>query len=173
MEKISWDCYFMSMAYMVAMKSKDNSTKIGSVIVGKDHEILSTGYNGLPRGMDDSNPEYQIKPDKYAFFEHSERNSVFAAARNGVHLLDTTLYTQGIPCSDCARAIIQAGIKRVVVHEQWNRSNAEKWAKSAEYSVRMFKSCGVKLEYYSGDLIIKIVGLHDGKIINLEEYNGN
>ena len=170
MNTINWDCYFMSMSYLVAMKSKDNSTKIGSVIVGKDHEILSTGYNGLPRGMSDDDPELQIKPEpKYSLFEHSERNSIYNAARNGIHLLNSTIYTQGIPCADCARAIIQAGIKRVVVHENWNKGNAEKWAKSAEYSKLMFKQCGVRLELYSGPIISKIIGLHDGKIINLED----
>lgn len=165
MEKINWDCYFMSMAYFVAMKSKDPSTKIGAVIVGQDHEILSTGYNGMPRGMDDDDPENYKKPEpKYAIFEHGERNSIFAAARNGIHLLGTTLYTQGVPCCDCARAVIQAGIKRVVVYEQWNKNNAEKWAKSAEYSIKMFKNCGVRLEYYAGELLTKIVGFHDGKV---------
>lgn len=162
MLNISWDKYFMSMVYLVAMKSKDPNTKIGAVIVGKDHEIISCGFNGLPRGMKDDLDSYNSKPDKYFWYEHAERNAVYNAARNGIHTLGCTMYTQGVPCADCARGAIQAGIKEVVVHTDWNKLNNEKWVISSQYSQAMFSDCGVNLRYYKDTLIDHLVGLNNG-----------
>ena len=83
---ITWDTYFISLAYLIAMKSKDTKTKHGSVIVGIDNEIVSTGYNSPPRGIDDNKPERQGRPEKYFWNEHSERNAIYNAARIGVSL---------------------------------------------------------------------------------------
>jgi len=108
-----WDEYYMAMAYMTAMRSKDNSTWIGAVIVGPDGEIRSTGYNGFPRGVKYTEERLQ-RPVKYDFTEHGERNAIYNAARAGVSTNGCTLYTHGLPCFDCARAVIQSGIKQVV-----------------------------------------------------------
>lgn len=112
---MDWDDYFCSMLPLVASKSKDNSVKIGAIIVGPDHEIRSTGYNGFPRGIIDKPARFE-RPEKYVWTEHAERNAIYNAARIGVSLKDCTLYLNWWPCPDCARGIIQVGIKEVIIH---------------------------------------------------------
>ncbi len=89
---MNWDQYFLNIAEQVKEKSKDRRTKIGAVIVGPDNEIVSTGYNSFPRGIDDDVEERQVRPEKYYWFEHAERNSIYNAARIGVRLKDTKMY---------------------------------------------------------------------------------
>ena len=105
---MNWTDYFINIAEQVKEKSKDINTKIGTVIVGKDKEILSTGYNSFPRGLNDELSERQERPEKYFWFEHSERNAIYNAARIGVSLKESTAYlTSGLPCMDCARGLVQ------------------------------------------------------------------
>lgn len=153
MSNLNWDDYFMNMVYLVAMKSKDENTHIGAVIVGPDKEIRSTGYNSFVRGINDSIPERQIRPEKYFWFEHAERNAIYNAARIGVSTKDCTMYTNGVPCMDCARAIIQAGIKRVVVDKQWDDNNVDIWLEQAKRSLQMFTESGVEVRYINFNLI--------------------
>ncbi len=89
---MDWTDYFINIAEQVKEKSKDINTKIGTVIVGKDKEILSTGYNSFPRGLNDELDERQERPEKYFWFEHSERNAIYNAARIGVSLKESTAY---------------------------------------------------------------------------------
>ena len=114
--EIGWHKYFLNMAQFVSTKSKDESTKVGAVIVAADHSVLSTGYNGLPRGVE-YNDYKQGRPQKYKYFEHAERNAIYNAARNGTHLLGSTIYLNWgpAPCTDCTRGIIQSGIQQIVV----------------------------------------------------------
>ena len=117
---MDWDNYFLHIACVVRLKSKDPSTKIGAVIVGADHNIISTGFNGFPRGVSDHAWRYEDRPTKYALVEHAERNAIYNAARHGIRLESSTLYMVSmgppvLPCSDCAKGIIQSGIKRLVV----------------------------------------------------------
>ena len=86
MKQITWDELYMSMTFLVAMKSKDENTHIGAVVVGPDKEVRSIGFNGLPRYVDDDKPERQMKPEKYLWFEHAERNAVYNASLMGVSL---------------------------------------------------------------------------------------
>jgi len=79
-----WVEYFQNLAHQVKLKSKDENTQIGAVIVGKDKEIVSTGYNSFPRGIKDNKKERQERPEKYFWFEHAERNAIYNAARIGV-----------------------------------------------------------------------------------------
>lgn len=156
MEKLivpSWDDYFMTMAYFVAMKSKDTSSHIGAVIVGPKKEIRSTGYNGLPRGVNDNVPERQEKPEKYFWFEHAERNAIYNATLMGSSLKECKMYTNGMPCADCARGVIQSGIIEVIVDEAWDRESSEKWADSAKRSIQMFDEAGVKYRPWTGKLV--------------------
>ena len=144
----SWNKYFLSIAYFAAMRSKDESTKFGAVIATKDHSAISTGYNSFPRGLNDDIPSRQERPDKYFYFEHAERNSIYNAARIGVPTKDCILYTQGIPCADCGRAIIQAGITTLVVHDDWEimaKSIFGDWDKSRQASLDMLNECGVDI----------------------------
>ncbi len=145
---MNWDEYFINIAEQVKLKSKDKNTQIGVVIVGKDNEIVSTGYKSFPRGIDDNIDERQEKPEKYFWFEHAERNAIYNAARIGVSTLDTTMYmTCGISCADCARAIINSGISKIILRSGRGATNP-KWQESAERSNQMFKEAGVIVEYY-------------------------
>jgi dCMP deaminase len=111
----TWDQYFMELADVAARRSKDQSTKLGAIVVGPDQEIRATGYNSFPRKIRDNLPERQARPWKYKFVEHAERNAIYAAARVGTPLKGCTIYCAWPPCTDCARGIIQAGIIEIVV----------------------------------------------------------
>jgi len=110
----TWDKYFFDIVDVVRTKSKDPDTQVGCVIVGPAHEIRTTGYNGFPRGVDDTGGRWQ-RPTKYFWVEHAERNAVYNAARCGVSLEGCTAYIQIAPCVDCARALIQSGVHVVKV----------------------------------------------------------
>ena len=114
---MDWDTYFLDIASVVRKKSKDPNTQIGAVIVGPEHQVLSTGFNGFPRGVDETQLDRWEKPTKYEFVEHAERNAIYNAARHGVALRGCTLYVCGfgaVPCTDCAKAVIQSGITRII-----------------------------------------------------------
>ena len=143
-----WVQYFRELAHTVKKKSKDNNTQIGAVIVGKDKEIVSTGYNSFPRGINDDSVERQERPEKYYWFEHGERNAIYNAARIGVSTKGTTMYLScGVPCSDCARGIINAGIVRIFC-ERGGGAKGTKWEDSAERSWEMLEEAGVKVCFY-------------------------
>lgn len=109
-----WDARFMSLARHIASWSKDRSTQVGAIIVGPHREIRSTGYNGMPPGLDDTVEERHLRPAKYMYFEHAERNALYFAAMNGVRIEGCTLYVTLAPCVDCARGVIRSGLARVV-----------------------------------------------------------
>jgi dCMP deaminase len=120
------------------------------VIVGPDHEIRSTGYNGLPRGTDDENPARLVRPQKYFYWEHSERNAIYNAARVGIPLKGCTIYIITTPewigpCADCCRAIIQSGIVRVV-QDRPLASVAARWGESTEAGLAMLKEAGIVVD---------------------------
>ena len=142
----SWDEYFTRMADLAATKSKDRGTRVGAVVVGEGHTVLSTGFNGFCRGVSDSIEERYQRPLKYLFTEHAERNSCYAAARNGVSLKGATLYMncKGYPCADCARAIIQSGIAEVV-SRQGSFEGKGDWAASCAVAKEMLEEAGVKV----------------------------
>ena len=145
---MNWNEYFINIAEQVKLKSKDNNTKIGVVLVGKNNEIVSTGYNSFPRGINDDVAERQEKPEKYFWFEHAERNCIYNAARIGVSTLGTTMYmTCGISCADCARAIISAGVEKIVLRSG-KGAMSPKWQESAERSNQMFKEAGIIVEFF-------------------------
>lgn len=145
----SWDRYFLDLCKLVASRSKDRSTQIGCVIVGEDNEIRSTGYNGFPRGCDDDNPKWHERPFKYFVTEHSERNSIYNAARVGIPLKGCRLYVTWLCCSDCARGVIQVGIKEVILDRQFEMPAdlRERWAEDHAVTEEMFRVCGVVVRY--------------------------
>jgi dCMP deaminase len=146
---MNWDKYFLNIAETVKLKSKDKRTQIGAVIVGRDNEIVSTGYNSFPRGINDNVDERQERPEKYFWFEHAERNAIYNAARIGVSLLDTTMYlTCGIPCCDCARGIISSGVGRIYCKTEDTTRNREHWDEHAKRSRQMFEESGVEIIFY-------------------------
>lgn len=164
----SWSEYFLRHVYLAALKSKDSKTKIGAVIV-RDNIVVSEGYNGMCRGVNDYRPERYERPVKYNYFEHGERNSIYNAARHGITTLGCDLYTQGIPCADCARGVIQAGIKQIFVHKQWreqeNFETRPKWKESIDYSLEMLNEAGVHI--CEIDQLLGLNAFLDGKIISV------
>jgi len=146
---MNWTKYFLGLAEQVKLKSKDQSTQIGAVIVGEDNEVLSTGYNSFPRGMDDTKQERQERPEKYFWFEHAERNAIYNAARIGVSLKNSTIYlTSGLPCMDCARGIVNSGVKVVWCKRVCTTKNKEKWEESQMKSMQLLSECGVQVFFY-------------------------
>ena len=150
---MNWVSYYRQLANTVKLKSKDKYTQIGAVIVGKDGEIVSTGYNSFPRGLDDGLDYRQERPEKYYWFEHAERNAIYNAARIGVSTKGTTIYLScGLPCADCARGIINSGIKRIFC-ERVDVTKGELWKESQERSWDMFMETGVKVCFYDDHVI--------------------
>ena len=139
-----WDDYFLRMAKLVSSKSKDTSTQCGCVIVAADNSVLSTGYNGLPRGMEYS-PEKLERPFKYKVMVHSEQNAIFNAARNGIRLQGGTAYITDIPCHECARGLVQCGIVRIVVPIPSKLRLRKDWQVSFNAAKQIMKECGVQL----------------------------
>jgi len=109
-----WDKKFIGITKHIALWSKDTSSKNAALVVNSANSILSSGYNGFPRGVDDSKPERYERPAKYLYTEHAERNAVYNAARQGVSLDGGSMYVTMFPCADCARAIIQSGIIKLI-----------------------------------------------------------
>ena len=111
---ISWDEYFMGVAMLAARWSKDPSTQVGACIVSQDNIIISTGYNGMPKGCsDDIVPWDRVGEDtKYPYVVHAELNAILNA--NGRDLRGSRVYVALFPCNECAKAIIQSGVKEVV-----------------------------------------------------------
>ena len=145
---MNWDEYYIEGAKWVATKSKDESTKVGCILVSDSNEVLSTGFNGFPRNCNDDVPERHERPLKYDWFEHAERNAVYNAARNGVMLLGSTAYVTHPPCKDCARGLIQAGIKEVIWPEDNTFENhpeaRERHETSNLFAINMLKEAGVE-----------------------------
>ena len=137
---ISWDEYFMGIAMLAAKRSKDPSTQVGACIVSPENIIISTGYNGMPKGCsDDEFPWGREGADtKYPYVVHAELNAILNA--NGRNLQDSRLYVALFPCNECAKAIIQSGVKEVVYLSDKYNGSAENVA-----SKRMLKAAGVKV----------------------------
>jgi dCMP deaminase len=166
---MDWDQYFMSMVYLCALKSRDPSSKLGAVLVGPDNEVRSTGYNGLPRGID-YRSERDQRPEKYFWYEHAERNSIYNAARVGVPTLGCTLYTNAVPCADCARAIVNAGIEVVVVRESWaagDHAQRANWGESCARGRAIMEEAVVECRSYAGPITTEIYGFTSGKRVEL------
>lgn len=164
----SFDDRIMSMGYIMAEGSKDKRTHIFAIVIGPDKEIRATGYNGFPRGLDDNIPERQEKPEKYYWFEHGERNSLDNATLTGTSLKGCKMYTNGIPCTDCARGIVQSGILEVIVDEEWNKTNSGRDLEESRRTIQMFRETGVKIRYWKGKLI-RTKKYRRGEIIELSE----
>lgn len=142
-EYISWDEYFIALAKLTAMRSKDPSTQVGACIVSADNRILSVGYNGTPNGFDDVffpwDREGEELETKYLYVVHAERNAILNYRGSNKDLEGAKIYVDLFPCNECAKEIIQAGIKEVYYLE-------DKYANTNGViaSKRLFDACGVK-----------------------------
>ena len=136
-----WIKRFMDLARTFASWSEDYSTQVGAVVVSDDKDIQSSGWNGLPRGVEPTDERFE-RPNKYYYFEHAERNAIYNAVRNGVSLNGSHMFVTHYPCPDCARAIIQAGIKHVYFI---SKLGGDKWDEGNAASEAMLKEAGVSV----------------------------
>jgi dCMP deaminase len=111
------------MAYLVAMKSNDPNTKVGAIITTKNNEIISTGYNGFPRGFNNTDDRW-LRENKYNYVEHAEKNAIYNAARIGVSTKDCTIYVNMKPCHECIKGIIQAGINLIYYDKNFPKKSS-------------------------------------------------
>lgn len=145
----TWDQRWMDLARFIAAWSKDRSRKVGAVIVDDRNAVISLGWNGFPRGLDDDVDERHQRPSKYAWTEHAERNSILNAAANGHRTAGCRIYVPWYPCADCARAIIQAGIVEVIgIEPDWSDPTY-----SADFAVvrEMLAEAGVGVRFLDGE----------------------
>jgi dCMP deaminase len=142
---LKWDKYFLDIAKSSATLSKDPSSKLGAISV-RDQNILSTGFNGFPRKVLDLSERYDDRDTKLKFVVHAEMNCIFNAARNGVSLLGSTMYVDGIAtCSDCAKGVIQSGVSTVKMRYKPMKSH---WTEQFELTKTMFREAGVSFFCY-------------------------
>lgn len=150
-----WDNHFLEMAILNAKLSKDPSTKVGAIITSKDNHLISAGFNGLPRGIEDTEERLNNRDLKLQLVVHGEMNAVLAAAKLGAPLRDSTIYTVatdksgaiwGGICSNCAKHIIQVGISKVVTYS--TITMPARWTKDMIYAKEILQEAQIEyLEY--------------------------
>lgn len=145
-----WDIRFMRMAREVSLWSKDPSKKIGAVAIDPIKKIeLSKGYNGFPRKIFDTEERYADRKTKYKFVVHAEMNCIYNATYVGACLDGAYVYVYGLPvCSECAKGLIQVGIKRVYVIAEHIADRPE-WKESWINTLEMFNEAGIEYQYIS------------------------
>ena len=149
---LTWDEYFMGLAHLSALRSKDPNTQVGAAIVDENHRVVSVGYNGFPTGVsDDEFPwsrEGDVLTSKYAFVVHAELNALLNSQRS---VRGCTIYVSLFPCNECAKAIIQSGIKKIVYEsDKYNGVDTNIASK------RMLKAAGVELVRISNTISIHV-----------------
>ncbi len=138
---ISWETYFMGIAHLSALRSKDPNTQVGAVIVDPEHKVVSIGYNGFPKGCSDDEYPWENEGSsletKYVYVVHAELNAILNSPRS---VKGCSIYVSLFPCHECAKAIIQSGIQEIVYE-------SDKYAASESVlaSKRMLESAGVKM----------------------------
>ena len=143
-DALNWDEFFIGIAKLAAGRSKDPSTQVGACIVGDDNRILSIGYNGAPNDFDDDNFPWNregnnINDTKYPYVCHAELNAILNFPGNRKDLTKSKIYVDLFPCNECAKAIIQSGIKEVVyLSDKYNGTDGNNASKL------LFDRCGVK-----------------------------
>lgn len=160
---LTWDEYFMGLAHLSALRSKDPNTQVGAAIVDENHRVVSVGYNGMPKGCSDDvfpwSREGALLQTKYAFVVHAELNAIL---NSKYPVSGCTLYVSLFPCNECAKAIIQAGIRRIV-YESDKYQNTD----TTIASRRMLKAAGIELVQLENTVV-----LHVEKVRN-PEYREN
>ena len=143
----SWDKKYIRLAREISSWSKDPSTQIGAVAVGEKGQLLAQGYNGFPRGIEDSEYRLNNRKEKYKYVVHAEMNCIYNATYNGVSLNGSTIYIYGLPvCSECAKGLIQVGVKRVV-STPITDATPDKWIESTKLTKAIFNEAGVQYDF--------------------------
>ena len=156
----------MDLAKTISTWSKDRSTGVGAVIVNDNKKVLSIGFNGFPRGVDDDVESRHTRPEKNHYVVHAERNALDEAETS---LVGATIYCTFFTCATCAHGIIQKGLKKVVAPEpDWN---AERYSESQSHALQMYKEAGVEVEFYKADdnnlMVFYEIGCGGGTIHNV------
>ena len=141
-----WIKRYLELAKSVSEWSKDPSRKIGAVAVGSKGQVLAQGFNGFPRGINDSEERYNDRDTKYKYVVHAEMNCIYNATYSGTSLDGSSLYVFGLPvCSECAKGIIQTGIKEVF----WTVSQdiPDRWTNSYASTKNMLREAGINITY--------------------------
>ncbi len=144
---ITWDEYFMGIAQLSSLRSKDPTTKVGACIVSQDNRVLSLGYNGMPRGCDDSimpwgRDDENPLNNKYPYVVHAELNAILNANKD---IRGSKLYVTLFPCNECAKAIIQSGIVEVIFLADTHRNEF-----AGKASDKLLSIAGIKITAYKG-----------------------
>ena len=139
-----WKKRFLKLSKEISTWSKDPSTKVGALIISEDRNIISTGYNGFPRNIEDTEERLNNRETKYKFILHAEMNCILNALYNGRSVKDCILFVHGLPpCSECTKSIIQAGIKKVITDSK----ATDNWKESLKLSLEMLKKANVEIEF--------------------------
>ena len=139
-----WKKRFLKLSKEISTWSKDPSTKVGALIISEDRNIISTGYNGFPRGIEDTEERLNNRELKYKFILHAEMNCILNALYNGRSVKDCILFVHGLPpCSECTKSIIQAGMKKVITDSK----ATDNWKESLKLSLEMLKEANVEIEF--------------------------
>ena len=152
--KLNWDEYFMGMAVLSSLRSKDPNTKVGAVIVNDEKKVVSIGYNGMPRHINDEELTWnkgEGLDSKYLYVCHAELNAILNA-RNGSSLANCTVYVTLFPCNECTKALIQVGVKKVIYLD-------DKYADTVgiQASKKMLSLAGIEYQQFQGkELDIKV-----------------
>lgn len=152
----SWDDSFLELAQSFKKRSKDQSTQLAAVIVDSDNVVVAIGYNCFPRGTNDNLSERQIRPKKYLYVEHAERNALYGAARKGFSLRGCRMYAPWFPCADCARGIIQCGLIEVIVVDM---SVPKRWFDSFYAGAEMLLEAGVRIRQPNSTKLLSLTDL--------------
>jgi len=142
---ITWKKRYLSLASEIAQWSKDPRTKVGAVAIGGVGQILATGFNGFPRGIEDSTYRLEVREIKNRYVVHAEQNCIYNATINGVSLEGSTLFVSGLHiCRECAKGIIQVGISKVVASQL--EIVKEGWEESIQEAKELLVEAGVVIE---------------------------
>jgi len=134
----------MELAKVISTWSKDPSKKIGAIAIGSKGQVLAQGFNGFPRGIDDADDRLNDRETKYKYVVHAEMNLIYNATFNGISLDGSTVYIYGLPlCSECAKGLIQVGIKRIVMSRDSLENIDERWQESFELTLQLLNESGI------------------------------
>lgn len=144
-EGVAADQTYFDLCRMASESSADRDTQVGCVVV-KGTAVLVRGCNTFPQGLTDPTGERSVRPGKYTWIEHAERNAIYSAARIGTKIAGATMYVDLMPCVECARAIIQAGIYEVIVSaDRMSRYESDKYSEQHALAELMLREAGVSM----------------------------
>jgi dCMP deaminase len=152
--ELSWDELFFALIEIYKKKSKDPSSQFAAIIVDNDNIPVMFGFNGFPRGVKDKKERYYNREIKYTMVGHAEANAIFNAARKGISTNGCKIYIDTYPCNDCCIAIIQAGIKEIVINGKSKIHNdkefQKRWKESIITTKTMCKEARIKIRIFKG-----------------------